>query len=345
MSLSFVPRASFQALDSLPRSYFLGHHRAGLAKMQTMLSSINLILECRDYRIPLSSYNPLFEASLAGKERVVVYTKRDLGTSGQFEEDRRKHDLLRQCHHPAHVLFCNHKNKRDVSRVLDYACAHASESTHALTGSRIFVVGMPNVGKSSLLNAVRMVGVGKGKAAYTGDQPGVTRKIASGVKIAEGKPGDEGVYLLDTPGVFMPYVSDGETMLKLALCGCVKDTVIPLSTMADYLLFHLNLENPALYEDYCAPTNDVVAFLEGVGRKTGRLKKGGVPDLEATAIWVVQRWRAGEFGRFMLDEITDEAIARRQRWEAEQGGSLNQARKAEKAERREKARAKHLGTA
>lgn len=78
-----MPRAVFPPLDSLPRSYYLGHHAAGLAKMNSMLSQIDLIIECRDYRVPLTSRNPLFEHSLAGRERLVVYTKRDLGSNAK----------------------------------------------------------------------------------------------------------------------------------------------------------------------------------------------------------------------------------------------------------------------
>lgn len=83
---TFIPRAVFPTLDSLPRSYYLGHHAAGLAKMRTMLSQIDLIVECRDYRIPLTSRNPMFEDSLAGRERMVVYTKKDLGSNGAAED-------------------------------------------------------------------------------------------------------------------------------------------------------------------------------------------------------------------------------------------------------------------
>lgn len=79
---TFVPRKVFPTLNSLPRSYFLGHHKAGLDKMKTMLSHIDLVIECRDYRIPLSSRNPLFEENLAGRERLIVYTKQDLGSEG-----------------------------------------------------------------------------------------------------------------------------------------------------------------------------------------------------------------------------------------------------------------------
>ncbi len=84
----FLPRTTFPAQLSLPRSYFLGHHASGLARMKTMLSSIDLIIECRDYRVPLTSRNPLFEQSLAGRERLVIYTKRDLGSKGRASDRR-----------------------------------------------------------------------------------------------------------------------------------------------------------------------------------------------------------------------------------------------------------------
>lgn len=96
MVAPFIPRAVFPLLDSVPRSYYLGHHAAGLAKMRTMLSQIDLIIECRDYRVPLTSHNPLFEDALAGRERMVVYTKKDLGRKGNGSEEDIKVRLLRR---------------------------------------------------------------------------------------------------------------------------------------------------------------------------------------------------------------------------------------------------------
>ena len=75
---AFVARPAFPALESLTRSYFLGHHRTGLAQITQLVSSVELIIECRDYRVPLSSRNPMFENALIGRERLMVYTKRDL---------------------------------------------------------------------------------------------------------------------------------------------------------------------------------------------------------------------------------------------------------------------------
>ncbi len=77
----FIPRPSFAESIHIPRSYFLGHHASGLKHMKTILSSVDLVIECRDYRIPLTSQNPLLDEGLRGKERLVVYTKHDLGSN------------------------------------------------------------------------------------------------------------------------------------------------------------------------------------------------------------------------------------------------------------------------
>lgn len=248
--------------------------------------------------------------------------------------------MIRRWHAPSQVLFSDHKERRDVRRVLDFAKQYTSERS-TLTGSRMMVVGMPNVGKSSLLNALRKEGVGKGKVARTGAQPGVTRNIATGVKIVEGNEGSDGVYLLDTPGVFVPYVPDSAAMLKLALCGSVKDTIIAPTTLADYLLYHVNKVNPTVYGEYLPPTNDVIELLEAIAHKTGRLQKGGIPDTEGTALWMIQRWRNGHLGRFVLDGISEHALERKIATDGGQNASMNQARKAGKEAIRMRNRQRH----
>lgn len=169
---------------------------------------------------------------------------------------------------------------------------------------------MPNVGKSTLLNALRRVGTGRAvKAAITGGQPGVTRKISNTVKISggmgNGENGDPLIYVFDTPGVFVPYMPNATTMLKLALVGSIKDSLVPSITLADFLLFNINKVDPSLYKALSPPTNDPLEWLTIVARKTGRLLKGGECDLDGAAVWLVGKYRKGALGRFMLDEVKD----------------------------------------
>lgn len=369
----FTPRRTFEVSSSIVRSYFLGHHHAALSRMRRTLSNVGLVIECRDMRVPLTSWNPLLESSLmygnstnfgrggdkgfvAGgsgrpcRPRIIVYTHKDLVPQA---EGHRIAQVLTSFHeqHGAgntSVLFHGAGNENRSTKELLKEIRRVAQDDDSITGMRALVVGMPNAGKSSLLNRLRSQGKptrGRAsKVAKTGSEPGVTRKLGTPVRIIAGDDNSEGVFVLDTPGVFIPYVPDAEAMLKLTLAGCVKDGLISWVTVADYLLFHLNRFDPTgkVYAEFCEePTNDVHEFLRGVARRTGKLMKGDEEFLEGAADWAVRRWRNGLLGQFVLDEVTWSSLEAAKTLSLEPPLSMNQARKREKEARRDRAMAKH----
>ncbi|KAI6370811.1 hypothetical protein MCOR25_004101 [Pyricularia grisea] len=384
---AFVPRTRFEVSSDITRSYFLGHHQAAVARMSKVLSNIGLIIECRDFRVPLSSWNPILEhklQSLGGHQaipRIVVYTKRDLGpgrprdlpivdalrrfhsaesysvdTPGGFlsrdptesaadgDRGRSRRDKDNAGDPPSALFLGKGESNASGDRALMSAIralakSDASHSSHLL-GLRAIIIGMPNAGKSSLLNRLRHRGVkANTKAASTGAQPGVTRKLGTPVRILSNEADEDlperGVFVMDTPGVFVPYVGDPESMLKLALVNCVRDGLVNPVTLADYLLYHLNLRGQTkAYEWLCStPTNDVNVFLEAAARRTGKLLPGGLPAIDAIAEYVISLYRRGELGKLVLDDVNEETLRRARIASLSPPTSLNQARKAEKERR------------
>ncbi|KAJ3503567.1 hypothetical protein NM208_g16487 [Fusarium decemcellulare] len=122
-------------------------------------------------------------------------------------------------------------------------------------------------------------------------------------------------------------------MIKIALVQGIKKGLIPDEILADYLLYRMNLLDPAIYERYCGPTNEVEDFLTAVAKKEGKLKVGGLPNWQDAAARVLSQWRTGNLGRFVLDDLSDDAVHEYQTKMLHPKMSMNQAKKQQKQAR------------
>jgi len=158
----------------------------------------------------------------------------------------------------------------------------------------MMVMGVPNVGKSTIINSLRMA-EGMKKVARTGPLPGVTRTL-SGFTVSENPP----VFLVDTPGVFPPgNLQDKDRALKLALTGAIKDNLIGEIIIADYLLFSLNRLRSTIYVGEYGlrePSDDINVVLSFISNNLGCDKSGAAKHF-------IAKYRKGELGSFTLDQV------------------------------------------
>eukprot|EP00775_Hariotina_reticulata_P004201 gene4201-4449_t len=222
-------------------SWFPGHMASALASLNRIIKGVDLVLEVRDARVPFSSANPKLSSLLQGKRHIVVLNKADLVDPWQKRETLRSLQQQGLLAMPAIS-----SNPASVKKLLDTAIGWIERERAQSQLSILMVVGLPNSGKSSIINALkasaRQAGVLGGeqafqKTAHAGPTPGLTRQI-NGFQVCN----QPLTYVLDTPGIMMPAVPSDEVGLKLALAGAIKDSIVGEEAAVRYLV-HLLANN------------------------------------------------------------------------------------------------------
>ncbi|MCP3771715.1 ribosome biogenesis GTPase YlqF [Paenibacillus sp. MZ04-78.2] len=284
--------------------WFPGHMTRARRQIQEKLKLIDMAIELLDARVPLSSRNPMIDEILQNKPRLVLLNKHDLADP---EVTRRWMEFFAE--KGLKAIPIDSVGGNPVKEIMQRSKELLSEKIQAQLRKgmnpraiRALIVGIPNVGKSTLIN--RMAGR---KIAATGDKPGVT-KGQQWIKV-----GTE-MELLDTPGILWPKFEDQLVGFRLAATGAIKEEILQVEEIALFAMRYLTQHYPQAVKERFdveeipqdpGDTDAIVALMEAVGRKRGALMSGGRVDLEKASLAILRELRAGKLGRISLEAPGD----------------------------------------
>lgn len=293
--------------------WYPGHMHKAAREMRQALSAVDMFIELLDARLPYSSANPMLAELRAEKPCIRLLTRSDLA------ESRRTDEWLRWFEGKGQQVFAISSGDRQQVRGITAKCRNLfAERVQPIV---VMVVGIPNVGKSTLINilADRVI-------ARTGNEPAVTQRQQR-IQL------DHDVVLMDTPGVLWPNVENPASGYRLAASGAIRQTAHSFEDVAWHLAEFLLRDYAELIAKrygYQVTENDPVPLFEHIGRKRGCLKPGGNIDQERVARILLGDFRDGTIGRITLETpqmMVEELV------EVEQVREQKAARKAERKKR------------
>lgn len=292
-----------QDFEKLNIQWFPGHMTKAQRMIEEHMKQVDAVCEILDARIPLASRNPDIDRLAGDKPRIVVLNRTDLAdpkATARWRAAFQRQGMT--------VLETDSRSGKGVNGFAGAVRTALRDKIEAYAAKgqvgrpmRVMVLGIPNVGKSTFINKVA-----RRKAAAAGDRPGVTR----------GKQWitvDQGLELLDTPGILWPKFDDQSVGMNLAYTGAVKDDILDVETLGCHLMCYLGQHYPdALKGGYKLTAlpereteeNDIAygyRLLEAAGKKRGFLISGGEVDTERMAKILLDEFRSGKLGRFTLE--------------------------------------------
>ncbi|MEP4148602.1 MAG: ribosome biogenesis GTPase YlqF [Halioglobus sp.] len=271
-------------------NWYPGHMHKANKEMTEILPEVDLVIELLDCRLPYSSQNPAIAKLGQHKPGIKILSKSDLADpviTEQWQQHFEQTDSVKTL-----LTTLEQADKaQKLLQLIRQLVPHKSKSrTHVLA----MITGIPNVGKSTLINAL----AGR-KVAKTGNEPAITKGLQK-IRIKED------LVLLDTPGILWPKILNENSGYRLAASGAIRDTATEVEDLAFYLAGYLLEHYPQLLEDRYkfgnTPGSDI-EFLEQLGAMRGCLRGGGQVDLEKVSSILVNEFRSGMLGRISLETI------------------------------------------
>lgn len=275
--------------------WFPGHMVKATREIIERLKVIDVIIEIVDSRAPISSKNPFLEDVTNSKKRLLVFSKKDL-------TDDNKINMFEKYYQDKNydTILANLNDKKDILEIIKKVqfLGKDRQVKYLKRGMkpqplRVMIIGIPNVGKSTLINKLT-----RKNAASVQNTPGHTR-AQQWVRI------NENFELLDTPGILPPHYEDKTYSLHLALIGSIKENILPIEDLYDYLIEFLLKEYPSsLNKRYGVDeTLSIHEITNEIAKRRGLLLKGNEYDEEKTKKLVLKEFKEGIITPVIIDKL------------------------------------------
>ena len=282
-------------------NWFPGHMAKALREIQDQIKVIDIVIELLDARAPFGSRNPEIQQIINNKPHLIVLTKTDLASPSETSKWVEYFKSQGKVVMTFNLLkFDYNLLKKSCKEVLKEKMLKDQAKGLRPRPIRALIVGIPNVGKSTLINKLA-----KRKAANVENRPGVT-KAQQFIRV------DQDFILLDTPGVLWPSFEDKRVATHLALIGTIKQTILPLDYLGTELLKILTKDYPGalnnrygIDEELVKDDADREQTLIKIAKARGFVKDNGVDDLDRSLNILLKEFASGTIGSFTLEKVED----------------------------------------